>query len=413
MSNHPSPASTASGKAKVLLISGYDAASHRHWRNTLETWLNHYEWTQIALPDRYYAWRIRGNGYTLAEKFAEQLSQSYHCLIVTSMVDLNSLRGFCPHLAKLPTIVYCHENQFVYPSNDQAQEQANRLNAQLSAIFSMINADSVIFNSQYNQQTFLSGAKKLFKKLPDGVSVSSIDEIERKSSVLAVPIEGPIHELALSKKPVSAEPPDPFSHTVPLRILERPAEYCCSVVWNHRWEFDKQAEVFFDAISLLKARGITLQVNVLGQSFRKIPQCFEQAKLNLKEQIQVWGYQPKDTYHQVLMSADIVVSTALHDFQGLSMLEAISRGCLPVAPNRVAYPEYIDQQFLYQVEQGQPEAEALANKLQWVIENRHGLNQSDCLRQQQNCMDYYPERLIPKYQKLIDSLLQIDSAADR
>ena len=41
--------------------------------------------------------------------------------------------------------------------------------------------------------------------------------------------------------------------------------------------------------------------------------------------------------------SDFVVSTSLHDFQGLSILEAVSRGCLPLLPKRVVYPEYFSE----------------------------------------------------------------------
>jgi hypothetical protein len=34
-----------------------------------------------------------------------------------------------------------------------------------------------------------------------------------------------------------------------------------------------------------------------------------------------------------------VVSTALHEFQGLSVLEASQAGCLPLVPDRLCYPE--------------------------------------------------------------------------
>ena len=66
-------------------------------------------------------------------------------------------------------------------------------------------------------------------------------------------------------------------------------------------------------------------------------------------EINHWGYlESKESYHNLLEQADIVVSTAVHEFQGLALLEGIAKGCMPIAPNRLAYPEYVPQHQLYE-----------------------------------------------------------------
>lgn len=374
----------------MLLISGYDAASHRHWRQILQSELGQYDWTQIALPDRYYPWRIRGNAISLVNQYSNELNREYDCLIVTSMVDLNSLRGFIPKLAELPTILYCHENQFDYPRNAQPQEEANRINAQLSAIYSMRCADKVLFNSNYNLSTFFKGASRLFSKLPDGVSIADIEPIELKSAVLPVPIK-------------IVNSPSPISDKQTKSGTQPNEGYPLSIVWNHRWEFDKQPEVLFEAVKILQAQKLNFRLQVLGQSFRKVPECFANAQLDFAGYIDNWGFQSRAKYDQILLEADIVVSTALHDFQGLSMLEAINLNCVPVAPNRVAYPEYIDQELLYSLGEFESEGQALAAKLQWLIENWQTVSNDETLKFRKLASRYLSEQLIPSYQEIIES----------
>ncbi len=283
----------------------------------------------LALPDRHFYWRARSNAMTIAFSHRAELSDRFDLVIATSMVDLCTLRGFAPHLAFVPTLLYFHENQFDYPVNQAGgSSSGNIINAQLTSIYAALCAERILFNSEYNRATFFDGAKNLLKRMPDGVPADLLKKAELCSSVLPVPIhtDETLGNGAVNDK-VSGKAPE--------------------IVWNHRWEFDKQPLVFFTALEKLQNAGVDFSLHVMGQSFRKVPECFDQARVTLADRISTWGHQPSDSYNQILRQADIVVSTALHDFQGLSMLEAIYRGCVPVAPNRVAYPEYIPPDLLY------------------------------------------------------------------
>jgi len=362
-------------KKKILLLSGYDAASHKYWRGLLAQHLNDFDWTQLALPDRHFYWRVRGNSMGFAFNHTDVLSQNYDLLIVTSMVDLSSLRGFCPSLANIPTIVYFHENQFAYPVSDAKQ---NLINVQLTSIYSALCADKVIFNSEYNKTTFLVGCSALLKRLPDEVPSGLSEQIETKSEVLAVPIHSDVTAYASNTKLDNAIP---------------------HILWNHRWEYDKQPEVFFNALSKLKKTGFEFKLHILGQSFRNQPDCFEQAKLEFEDEIINYGYQTREQYLKIVAGSDIVISSTLHDFQGLSLQEAISLDCIPIAPDRVAYPEYIPKQYLYAVSDDiDVESENLFVKLKDVINSKGFIAP--------NLEQYSTKQLIPKYLKSFKQLLQ-------
>ncbi len=356
---------------KILLLSGYDAASHRYWRELLKNEINCYHWTQLHLPDRHFAWRSRGNSLTFASQYKTQIEQRYDLIIATSMVDLSALRGFIPKLCDVPTIVYFHENQFVYPVS---KSQPNLVNAQLTSIYSAFCADKIVFNSQYNQNSFLQGAKAFLNKMPDGVPSDLVNKLTQKSQVLAVPIKSN-NEVISNNQP-----------KVP------------NILWNHRWEYDKQPEVFFDALVQLSQQGVDFNLNVLGQSFRNLPSCFEKSKVTLKRHIKQWGYLPQKDYQECLASSHIVVSTAIHEFQGLSMLNAMAAGATPIAPNRLVYPEYIPKKLLYMAsESPKQETKNLVSCLLAVINN--------CDYHQVDVSKYQTESLLPRYIELFETLL--------
>jgi len=374
-------------KTKILLLSGYDAASHRFWREQITSGLPQYEWTQVVLADRFFSWRARGNALTFAFEHRDILQKNYDCIIATSMVDLTNLKGFVPHLANIPTLVYFHENQFDYPNHSSNKMDQNIVNLQLTSIYNSLSADRVLFNSNYNRTTFFNGANVLLNKLPDGIPKRLLDKVGGSAQVVAVPIE----DIIKTKTP--------------------PKNKRIQIVWNHRWEYDKQPEVLFKALELLKADAIDFKLHVLGQSFRKVPDCFSSAKEFFCEEIETWGYQPREKYLQILSESDLVVSTALHDFQGLSMLEAIARGCHPVAPNRVAYPEYISQEHLYPVSETIDEFQSLYQKLVELIEkfnnNERGLENSNLANNKITPIEsYFQSNLIAEYQSQIEELIR-------
>jgi len=365
-------------KRRLLLLSGYDAASHQSWRQSLVSSLSQFEWTQFALPGRHFAWRTRGNSLSFAfGNFPDLHQQSaYDALVVTSMVDLAALRGFLPHLASLPTLVYFHENQFAYPV---ARTQPNILNAQLTNLYTALCAQKLAFNSHFNRATFLNGVDRLLQKMPDCVPPEIRTRLEQVSEVVPVPINNY----------ASSDVRDAWGDTRPVKIL-----------WNHRWEYDKQPEVLFSALRQLKQSGHAFELYCLGQSFREQPDAFSDAKDFFRDEIRAWGFQPREQYAHCLQQSDIVISTALHEFQGLSMLEAIGAGCTPIAPDRLAYREYIPQSLRYSIaDSPTQEADNLYLCLKTLIASRRSVLV--------DVTDYFTEQLMPRYANLLQSLCDL------
>jgi len=330
--------------ARGLLISAYDAGSHRYWRKGLEQYLREYDWTVIALPARFFSWRIRGNPISFLSQYSDELSLDYDFIIATSMVDLATLKGIVPSLASVPSLIYFHENQFEYP---KTKNQPTSIEPQMVNLYSAMSADSLIFNSEFNRDSFFAGVDRLMEKLPDYTVTSLSKQFAIKSSVIPVPVNDDWFGLVRPRKR-KIEPA--INHEVPVKI-----------VWNHRWEYDKGPDRLLGFIKALKARAVLFEMNIVGEAFRQVPSEFKEIERCFAENIKTFGYvRDAQAYKVLLAQCDIVLSTAIHEFQGISVMEAVSAGCLPLVPDRLSYQELIPEKYRYSSDIDSPESESIA-----------------------------------------------------
>jgi len=324
-------------RLKALLLSAYDAGSHKHWRQGIELGLSEIDWTVLTLPARYFSWRIRGNPISFIERYHDELHQEYDFIFATSIVDLATLKGLIPSLAITPALVYFHENQFEYP---KSKHQKSLLEAQMVNLYSAMAADMIVFNSDYNRRSFFDGCHRLMKKLPDFTLHDLPSRLQHKSSVVPVPVADHLFEAS--------------KH----RSLKKGA---IKILWNHRWEYDKGPDKLLLFLSELEKSQIEFEVNIVGEQFRQMPPEFEVINTKFSKQIKAFGYVSNiDDYVKLLSRCDIVLSTAIHEFQGLAVTEAVAAGCIPLVPDRLSYVEYIDKPYRYQSDLSNPENEAKA-----------------------------------------------------
>lgn len=326
-------------KPQVLLLSAYDARSHQYWRKQLCARLDIVDWTVLTLPARHFAWQFRSNALQWSLSHKTFLDRKYDAILASSMVDLAGLLGLNANLAGTPSALYFHENQFAYP---QGSGSHSTIELQLSSVMNALAANSLIFNSEFNRQSFLNGVASFLEKTPGAYAQPAHAALYPKTSVLPVPLQ------TVSENPISRQ------GSTPRRI---------SIVWNHRWEFDKGPAGLLAFARALLCTDIDFVFHVIGQQFRAYPDEFNVLEDILRtrrpESLGQWGFvEDRLLYEQILDEADFVLSTAIHDFQGLSILEAVQRGCRPLLPSRLAYPEWFPGEFLYQSEPNDVDREA-------------------------------------------------------
>ncbi len=308
---------------KILVLEPYYGGSHKTF---LEGLSFHVLADQdlLTLPARKWKWRMR----LAAPYFAETLwnrSGAYASVLCSTFVDVATLKALAPEwIHHVPIITYFHENQFVYPVQSEDERD---FHFALTNFTTALASDKILFNSQYNLETFLTGCRDLVRKAPDMKGNYGLESLRRKATVLPPGIDFSL----IDKTPDRTEE---NQHPV--------------IVWNHRWEHDKNPEQFFEVLFDLDRRGLDFGLIVLGQSFQSQPEIFKRARKRLAHRLIHFGFvKSREEYGKWLKQGDVVVSTATHEFFGMAVLEAVRAGCRPLLPNRLSYPEIFSEDFLY------------------------------------------------------------------
>ncbi|KAM4698261.1 tRNA-queuosine alpha-mannosyltransferase [Rhinophrynus dorsalis] len=382
----------------ILLVEAFYGGSHKQLMDLLQEEMD--GCVLHCLPAKKWHWRAR----TAALYFMQTIppNDSYRTLFTSSVLNLAELVALRPDLGKLKKILYFHENQLVYPVQ---KSQERDFQYGYNQILSCLVADTVLFNSAFNMESFLTSIHKFLKMIPDHRPKDLERIIRPKCQVLYFPIRFPDvsrflpDHKRLSQKKGNYKPPEDFQFlprssnestdpciqscldnpqieqtrepapeelnepkssmrenmnacekehnmiiNLPTAKMQRPLH----IVWPHRWEHDKDPETFFKVLLKLKEKELAFHVSVLGETFTDVPDIFSETRVTLGSAVLHWGYLPsKDDYFQVLCMADVVISTAKHEFFGVAMLEAVHCGCYPLCPKSLVYPEIFAAEYLY------------------------------------------------------------------
>jgi glycosyltransferase involved in cell wall biosynthesis len=306
---------------RICLLEPYCTGSHATWVNGYASHSQH-QVTPLTLTGQFWKWRMHGGAVTLARMYREREIEA-DLLLASDMLDMSTFLALTRDLThRTPTALYMHENQLTYPMRPGEKRD---LHYGFINYASMLCAGRVYFNSQYHLDSWFEELPRLLKHFPDYNELSTVAMLRRKSEVLP---------LGLSLSGL-----DQFRHA---SLRAGPP----LILWNHRWEYDKNPAECLEALCTLTEQGSDFRVVLLGESFVRVPPEFEEARKHLGDRIVQFGYvESYADYARWLWQADIVVSTAIHDFFGSAVVEAMYCDCFPILPWRLAYPQFVPESF--------------------------------------------------------------------
>lgn len=335
----------------VLLVEPWMMGSHAAWARGYQQHSRHEVRVLEGIPQ---SWRATFD--QSASQLASRVAARPDVVLASSMFDLSTFLSDA-RLTGVPVVLYFHENQLTY---DRAAPDLQRgaVNWQSSRA-----ADQVVFNSQFHLDDFHGALPQL------GLAASVIESARQEALVL----------------PVGIDPPAPRREP-----CDRPA-----VVWNHRWEHDKDPDAFVAAVA---DAGVDCDLILLGEGKRSAD--YHRRLEGLPGvRIPHAGFAKPDRYRELLATAELVVSTARQEFFGVAVAEAMAAGAAPLVPDRLAYPELLGPDLA----EGLYQPGTLATRLRAALTSPGQLGRLQGAAMAR-AAGFFWERVAPRYDDLVDSI---------
>lgn len=336
----------------IYIVDPYYNASHRMWAQGIKS-NSKFEVEIFSMSPNYWTWRMQGSAYTMSKRVSSSNVRP-DLIMVTDMIDLPLLKNLLPKNWNVPYVLYMHENQLTYPLSQYTQDKYQDLSYGYMNYKSCLVADYILFNSEYHSNTFLKACQILLHKMPDNKNLETIDLIKRKSQVIPI---------GLNLDQIEKVVKQTGNTTVNKRIP--------SLLFNHRWEYDKRPEVFINLIDSLLENKLEFKINITS---KLSPSDAEKLKSKYGKYLNhIGNITSYESYLKLVSQSNILPVTSIHDFFGISVLEAIHCGCYPILPSDLCYQEHF---ISYNEEYFYKDDTDLFKKTTEIIQLFSGINES-------------------------------------
>ncbi len=326
----------------IWLLEPYYTGSHKVWADQYIDHSSH-KITIFHLEGRHWKWRMQGAALTLAGQCNSHYQETQvkpEWFFISDMINVAVFKGLlCHDLQAVPIFLYFHENQLSYPYQDQDTDSrhARDFHYGFMNFQSILAADKVAFNSASQKDAFYRDITHLLKRMPDHRCQLELESARSKTFVLPLGLETSVLN---ERRPLMSA-----QDLVAREDLKGPASKGPLLLWSHRWEHDKNPDLFFKGLETLSAEGLDFQVAILGARSKRYPEVFDRVKETLGDHILAWGKpQSYEAYVDWLWLADLIPVTSYHETFGLSVLEAAYCHTDLLLPDRLSYPELYDPQ---------------------------------------------------------------------
>lgn len=296
----------------ILYADSHYEGAHRDWIDSYAAHSQHHI-TLLTMPGGDWRWRIQGGAVHLANQFLSKRDSlpPIDLILLNGMVSAPVfLTRTRPYLSDLPLAIYIQENQLNYP-----QEEYLWSNGAVVQVMSAYAADAVLFNGAYLKHDFLASLQKFLEERRD-YAEDIYEHVEARADVL-------LRGINLKER---------FGDTI-VSAPQKPITF----LWNHRWAYEKGIEDFATALRQLHAKNIPFRVILAGNVLDKAD-LRESLLQELGERVILSGLLTGESYAEALRKADMMVACSKNEPLGVSMLEAIYMGCLPLMPAQGSFP---------------------------------------------------------------------------
>lgn len=357
---------------KIAAIETFYGGSHQVFIDGLIQHSRH-KITLFTLPDQLWRCRMKESASAIIQK-VDNLGE-FDLIFTTSLCNVSELKALmgptCP-----PIVLYVHENQHTYP---RSTPQKRDYQLEWIDFMNTVTADLVIYNSDFHRNSYHQTLKTFIQEIPHTTLSSEywVKRAQERSITLYPGTDTPYNHSKQSTE-----------NNVP-RIL-----------WNHRWEYDKQPTLFLKTLIQCMNTGYDFEVILLGKSTSTQSKKYKNLINQLSKRIFHNGYvESREDYFSLLASGDIVISTAIQENFGLSIVEAVQCGCFPLLPNRLSYPELIPKEYHTSVFYNTDDE--LYTRLATILEKKLYSQKTLC----QKFMVHHWKNRIDTYDNLFNSLL--------
>lgn len=256
--------------------------------------------------------------------------------------------------ARPKVLVYLHENQITTPfvSDDRDVKAQRQWQYAMSHYRSLLVADGFIFNSHKHCLDFQRELPKVInEQSPRDVAQWHLETCKRllQDKCFVLPYGLELHDLQ-SLVPTSEQKSDCASSASQQHVLP-------TILWNARLEEDKDPGTFLEILKQVRDRRqrryqhqlrgqssssirLPFQLIVLGTDPSKDQTWYRRFREQHGDEILFIGFcNDRTEYSSWLSKAHIVVSTAQHETFGISIVESVYLGAIPLLPQRLSYPE--------------------------------------------------------------------------